>query len=638
MTRLRPLLRSQAARLGLLLLGTLVLLAIVGPLFTRDPSDFIGDPLSPPSREFWLGTTRQGQDVFAQTLAGARTSLGLGFAVGALTVLLGASVGLISGMFRGRVDETLSLLTNIFLILPGLPLSVVLAAYLEASPFAIAGVLTITGWAWNARLVRAQALSLAQKEYVEAAIVAGESRLRVVFAEILPNMLSLLASCFVSAVVHSIAAQVGLEFLGLGDISQVTWGTNLYWAANNQALLTESWWTIVPTGLLIALTGLSLVLINFGIDEVMSPRLRRDPVYTSYLKSHDLSPSFDTPVLRPKGKAAELSGSALRPDAQPLLRVEQLTVDYVSERGQARAVDHLSFHIDQGEKLGLLGESGSGKSTTAMAILRILGAPALITAGEVRYRGQDVLSMSSGDLRDFRFREVSIVLQSALNALCPTLSIGAQVADTLRRDESLDPARSEARVVELLALVGLSPEHRFAFPHQLSGGMRQRVVIALALALRPSLLIMDEPTTALDVVLEREILAEIQRLQGELGFSILFISHDLSLMLDFCDRVGVMYAGKLVELGPAHSLKTDALHPYTRGLLHSFPGLLGPKRRLTGVPGAPPDLQNLPQGCRFLPRCALGDPTCAQKSPELSTYQEHHKAACFKLGSPRSDP
>jgi peptide/nickel transport system permease protein len=310
MTRLQTFLNSRRARLGLILLGVLATLALVGPFFTRDPTEFLSDPLLPPNREFWLGTTRQGQDVFAQTLAGAQTSLALGFAVGMLTVFIGGVVGLLAGTFRGRVDESLSLVTNIFLILPGLPLSVVLAAYLEASPFAIAGVLVLTGWAWNARVIRAGALALAQEEYVEAAIVTGETRFRIVFAEILPNMSSILASCLVNAIVHSIAAQVGLEFLGLGDVSEVTWGTNLYWAANNQALLTESWWTIVPTGLLIALTGLSLVLISFGIDEVMSPRLRKDRVYEAFLKKHGVAPSFDTPVIR---GLLPRSNDALRP-------------------------------------------------------------------------------------------------------------------------------------------------------------------------------------------------------------------------------------------------------------------------------------------------------------------------------------
>jgi peptide/nickel transport system ATP-binding protein len=327
--------------------------------------------------------------------------------------------------------------------------------------------------------------------------------------------------------------------------------------------------------------------------------------------------------------------------SEPLLQVKELTVDYVSERGPARAVDHLSFHIDRGEKFGLLGESGSGKSTAAMAILRVLGPPAVITGGEVLYRGQSVLSMSSPELAAFRFREVSIVLQNALHALCPTLTVGAQIADTLKCHRALDPQAHdrralETRIVELLDLVGLAAKHRYSFPHQLSGGMRQRVMIALALALRPSLLILDEPTTALDVVLEREILAELERLQRELGFSILFISHDLSLMLEFCDRVGVMYAGRLVELGPAAALRVDPLHPYSRGLLHSFPGLEGPKRRLTGVPGAPPDLRNLPHGCRFLPRCALGDSLCAELDPTLLDYRSHHKAACLKLGPPLS--
>jgi peptide/nickel transport system permease protein len=297
MSGLRRFWGNRRARAGIVLVFGLVMLALVGPFFVMDPSDFLGNPLEPPSSRHWLGTTRQGQDVLAQTVVGARTSLLLGILVGAITVALGGAVGLIAGTRAGLVDETLSLATNIFLILPGLPLSVVLAAYLEASPFSIAVVLIFTGWAWNARVIRAQAQSLAQKDYVEAAVVAGESRFRILFAEILPNMLSVVASCFVGAVIHSLGAQVGLEFLGLGDVSQITWGTNLYWAANNQALLTESWWTIVPTGLLIALTGLGLGLVQFGIDELMNPRLKQNFAYERILRHAGLAPSPDTPVL-----------------------------------------------------------------------------------------------------------------------------------------------------------------------------------------------------------------------------------------------------------------------------------------------------------------------------------------------------
>jgi peptide/nickel transport system permease protein len=288
---------SPRVKLGGCLLAGLLVMAILGPLFVVDPTDFLGSPLEPPSTAHFLGTTRQGQDVLAQTVVGARTSLFLGFLVGALTVAIGTLVGLLAGTLGGLVDDALSLITNVFLILPGLPLSVVLAAYLEASPFSVAAVLILTGWAWNARVIRAQVLTLARKDYVEAAIVAGETRLRVLLAEILPNMLSVVASCFMNAVIHSLGAQVGLEFLGLGDVSQVTWGTNLYWAANNQALLTESWWTIVPTGLLIALTGLSLILLQFGMDEIGQPRLRRNAAFADYLEKSGLRRSDNTPVV-----------------------------------------------------------------------------------------------------------------------------------------------------------------------------------------------------------------------------------------------------------------------------------------------------------------------------------------------------
>jgi peptide/nickel transport system permease protein len=286
------------ARLGLAILSFFALVALVGPSFVRDPTDFIGEPLAPPSREFWLGTTRQGQDVFAQTVCGARTSLLIGFGVGSVVVLLGAAVGLCAGFLGGLIDDVLTLFTNVFLILPGLPLGVVLAAYLEASPLTIATVLVITGWAWNARVIRSQTLSIARKDFVLAALCAGESRFRILFAEILPNMSSLVASSFIGAVVHAIGAQVGLEFLGLGDVSEVTWGTNLYWAANNQALLTESWWTILPTGLCVAMVGFALVMLNYAMDEVTNPRLRSEARYWALLRAAGLRPSFTTPVIR----------------------------------------------------------------------------------------------------------------------------------------------------------------------------------------------------------------------------------------------------------------------------------------------------------------------------------------------------
>ncbi len=298
MSFLQQLLTNRKATFGLCLLGFSVLMATVGPFFVRDAAEFLADPLAPPSADFWFGTTRQGQDVFAQTVVGARTSLLIGFTVGMVVVGIGATVGIAAGVFGGWVDDALSLFTNVFLIMPGLPLAVVLAAYLEAGPASIAFVLILTGWAWNARVVRAQALSLCKKDFVAAALVGGESKLRIMFWEVLPNMTSLIVSGFIGATVYAIGAQVGLEFLGLGDVSRVTWGTNLYWAANNQALLTESWWTIVPTGVCVALVGFSLVMINFAIDEITNPRLRSESAWRAVVEKAGVNVGFSTPVVR----------------------------------------------------------------------------------------------------------------------------------------------------------------------------------------------------------------------------------------------------------------------------------------------------------------------------------------------------
>jgi len=306
MTLVAALWRSRPARVGLAILAVFACVALFGPLFTRDARAFLAEPLEPPSADFWLGTTRQGQDVFARLIVGTRVSLGVGLVVGAVVVLLGSLVGLTAAYFGGWVDDVLSLVVNVFLILPGLPLAVVLAAFLESGPTTIALVLVVTGWAWNARVVRAQALALRRRDFVEAAVALGEHPLRVMVAEILPNMTSIVFSCFIGATTHAIGAQVGLEFLGLGDVSQVTWGTNLFWAVTNQDILTESWWTMLPTGLAIATFGFALVLLNFGIDEVTSPRLRIDPKYRALVGTRNGVLRLTTPVAHEDAALARL--------------------------------------------------------------------------------------------------------------------------------------------------------------------------------------------------------------------------------------------------------------------------------------------------------------------------------------------
>ena len=301
----------------------------------------------------------------------------------------------------------------------------------------------------------------------------------------------------------------------------------------------------------------------------------------------------------------------------PLLKIQNLCVDYVTDHGNARAVNNVDLEIHPGETVGLAGESGCGKSTLAFAIANLHCAPALVTGGEILFEGKDVLKMSEEELRSFRWAKASMVFQSAMNALNPVITIGEQMIDVVLAHEDVTRAEAKARAIKSLELVDIHASRMESYPHQLSGGMRQRVVIAIALILRPKLIIMDEPTTALDVVVEREIMNQLYDLKKEFGFAILFISHDLALMGEITDRIGVMYGGKMIELGASTDLITSPKHPYTRGLLKSFPTIFGPKTRLEGIPGNPLNLLEVPNGCYFQSRCTECVDQCISQIPAL---------------------
>ncbi|MGP3966305.1 ATP-binding cassette domain-containing protein [Streptomyces sp. 6N223] len=690
----RALLPSWSPKLGVglfLVLG-ITLFGVLGPMFASDPDAINSIGMTEPSGDHLLGTTQTGQDVLAQLAHSTRGSLQVGLLVGVLATALSAVFGIIGGYLGGLVDESFSLFSNVMLVIPGLPLVIVIAGFVPAEDrgwWTVALVLAITGWAASARVLRAQTLSLRNRDYVAAARVAGEKPWRIVAVEILPNLLPLLASQFVFAVIAAILSEAGLSFLGLGASNSHTLGTMLYFAQNGFALQYEAWWWFGPPGLVIALFGCGLALINFAIDEIINPKLRvqkrrrsarngavapavaaaktpapeagtaaaapggeqapqpgaptRGEAVTDSAITQDAAASRDGDAASPAGSAtasaaraqegrasaavrgggAEADGDAApgeqraRGDAAPeasatasatdgrtplsaavraadappaggrgaaqrdaVLTVTGLDVVYQTE-SPVHAVKDVSFTLGRGEILGLAGESGCGKTTLAYAVNRLHRPPAEVTAGSVVFHDRsgtdiDLLGLRREELRRFRWDKLSMVFQGAMNSLNPVISIHEQLDDVLTTHRPTMPRdERRQRCEEVLRLVGVDPVRLKSFPHELSGGMRQRVMIAMAMLLDPQVMIMDEPTTALDVVVQRGILREIIRLRDELGFAVIFITHDLPLLLELSDTIAVMREGQIVEYAPAAEIYARPRHPYTRQLLGSFPSLTG---------------------------------------------------------------
>lgn len=601
--------RSGKVRVGLVIVIIFVVLAAFGPLISRhDPNATSFDMLEPPSGRHWLGTTQTGQDVFAQFMTGARTSLLVGLLAGVVSQVASVAVGLLGGYLRGVADDLLYILTAVFLVIPGMPLLIVLTGYLPSRGLlSIAIVIAITSWAGSARVIRAQTLSLRNREFIEAARATGESRMRIMFFEVLPNMLPLVASGFLFSVIGGILSEAGLAFLGLGSLTTTSWGSMLYFAQNSQALLAGAWWWYVPPGLAIAVIGAGLALINFAIDEYSNPRLRTGSATKGTTSSRAAGGdatsanaqvsgigSSATPapggatgataehVALTEERAAEADPELVphvRPSPMPgapIIEVDSLRIDYPTAFGTVHAVQDVSLTLRRGEVLGLAGESGSGKSTLTNAVTRLLRPPADVAGGAITYRAEDgtatdLLHLEDRELRALRWNEIAVVFQSAMNALNPVTSIHAQFDDVIRvHRPGLPPAQRTAIAREHLERVGIDAERIDAYPHELSGGMKQRVAIAIALVLEPDVIFMDEPTTALDLLVQRDVLDQIMRLRDEYGFAIVFTTHDLALLLEISDSIAVMRHGELVEYGPAVDIYRDPRHPYTKNLLSSL--------------------------------------------------------------------
>ncbi len=316
-----------------------------------------------------------------------------------------------------------------------------------------------------------------------------------------------------------------------------------------------------------------------------------------------------------------------------VLEVEKLTMHYTTRKGPVYAVDDVSFSVARGGSLGLVGESGCGKTSIAITLLKLLPENADILGGKIRLNGTDVVPLSDNAMREYRWRDISMVFQAAMNSLNPVYTIEDQILEAMvQHMPHLVEAEMKNRIDELFELVGLDPSLKDQYPHQYSGGMRQRAVIAMALSCEPDLIIADEPTTALDVIVQDSLLKKIKEVQKKLNMAMIYISHDIAVIAEVSERVGVMYAGKMAELASTEAIFHRPIHPYTMGLMSSFPSIAGEKTELVMLPGEPPDLLAPPPGCRFHPRCPYATEICQEQAPEFKVHSDEHYAACWHPG------
>jgi peptide/nickel transport system permease protein len=522
-------------------------------------------------------------------------------------------VGIVAGFFGGRVENFLMRFTDIMLVIPDLPLIVVIVALTRPSLFNIIFVIGLLGWTTTARVVRSQTLAVKSRKFVLRARAIGAGRVHIIRHHILPLVMPILVVQAVLVVSLAVLNESALSFLGLGDPTTLSWGQMLNYAFERGAMSTGAWWALVVPGLGIVWVVLGLTLLGQGLEQVLNPRL----------DTHHLMPG--RPVLQ--------KGTDHGPQEKHVLEVIDLSVDYIVEgRPSAHAVENVGFSLKEGELVGLVGESGCGKTTLMLALLRLLPAAGQIVGGRVIFDGKDLTSLSEEGMNQVRWKDISIVFQGAMNALNPVRTVGDQIAEAIRVHlPDFPKGLIPIRVAELLELVGIAADHQDHFPYQYSGGMRQRAMIAMALACNPRVIVADEPTTALDVMIQAQILELLDQLRRKLGLAIIFVTHDLGVVAEICDKVLVMYGGVTAEYAKVDTIYNEPRHPYTQELLKAFPDLTKPKKKLASIPGYPPRLDALPPGCRFAPRCLLAFDRCMVEQPPLHQLGDIHVASCHLL-------
>jgi peptide/nickel transport system ATP-binding protein/peptide/nickel transport system permease protein len=563
------------------------------------------EALQGPSAAHWLGTDDLGRDVLSRLIYGCRIAVVAAAEATTIAIVLGVPIGLFIGYHGGWWDWVVMRIVEAVISIPGIMVAIVIIAILGAGlhrAMIALGILFSTSFL---RLARSVVLSEREEVYVRSARVVGASDSRILMRHIFPNIAPPLIVQVTLTVGAVLLAEAGLSFIGLGvQPPNASWGVMLNTAANYMAL---DWFLAIPPGLAIVVTVLSVNLlgdvirdsVGRGIAVPVRPAVPMD----RYVAASDVPDTESSPIERRKSD---------------LLRVEGLQVVVsTGTGGEVPVITDLSFSIARGETLGLVGESGSGKTITGLSILGVIGAAGRTTHGTITLDGTELRSLNAGQMNIVRGNEVAIVFQDPTTSLNPAFTVGDQIAEVLRTKKGLSRRAARARAIELIDRVGIprAAERANAFPHELSGGMAQRVAIARALSCNPKLLIADEPTTALDVTVQQEILDLFRDLQAEFSMAILFVTHDLAVAADICDRISVMYAGEIVELAPVDDLFARPRHPYTAGLLSASPQGSERNPPLPTIRGSVPRPGAWQTGCRFSNRCNHRQDRCDRHVP-----------------------
>ncbi|MGW2847142.1 dipeptide/oligopeptide/nickel ABC transporter permease/ATP-binding protein [Streptomyces sp. NPDC001108] len=617
------------SRIALGVLIVVVLGAVFAPLLTQDPLT-TGTPVQAPGAEHWFGTDRAGRDVFARVVHGARYSLVIGLGATALALVAGSLLGSLAATSRRLGDETVMRTLDIVMSFPPIALAAVLVAVFGTSVPVIIATIAFVYTPSLARVVRANVLSQYGEDYVAAEKVIGARRGHIVLRHVAVNCMAPVMVFATVMVAEAIIFEASLSFIGAGvQDPDPSWGSVL--AYGRQILLAGGWWATFFPGLALLVTVLALNVLSEGLtDASAAPGRTKAPAAPAGDPAPDpVEAAATVDVDAALARLADRIGAtapAVAPvpdDAAELLVVRDLSIRFPDRYGPVPVVDSLNFTVHEGETLGLVGESGCGKSITSLAVMGLLARNAEV-GGEILYRGRNLLDLRPKERRALMGPEIAMVYQDALSSLNPSVLVGTQLKQLTSRGGTKTPA-------ELLELVGLAPERTLrSYPHELSGGQRQRVLIAMALSRDPRLLIADEPTTALDVTVQAQVVELLVELRDELGFAMVLVSHDLALVGDLSHRIAVMYAGRLAEIGATRSVLTSPTHHYTRGLLGSVVSLEAGADRLHQIRGIVPAPQGFGTGCRFASRCAAATERCRTTPPELTAHTDaqDHGSAC----------